>query len=68
MTKGRKQTKPPGENAAFKRRLERAEAITSALVADVEVRQRLDKLEVVRTPSPTTTEPAPEEPQKPETE
>lgn len=62
--------KPQGENAALRTRLERAEKIISALVADTEsIKQRLAKVEVVRTPSPTTTEPElPFNEQKPETE
>lgn len=49
MSKTARAPKQPGENAALKRRIERAEAITSALVADVEVlKKRMDKVEVVK--------------------
>jgi hypothetical protein len=63
--------KEPGANAALKRRLERTEAIVSALVADVElIKQRLAKVEVVKAgpQDPAVMEPDQEDPQRPETE
>lgn len=50
--------------AALRKRVEHAEGLVSALVADMAVvKERLDSLEVVRVPSPTV-----DEPQRPETE
>lgn len=52
--------------AALRKRIEHAEGLVSALVADMAVvKERLDSLEVVKVPSPTVD---PDEPQRPETE
>jgi len=54
-------------SAVLRTAVGRLEGRVEALSAKCsELSARLDKLEVVRTPSPTTTEP--EEPQRPETE
>jgi hypothetical protein len=53
--------KEPGANKALREKIKRIEAQLG------DIRVRLDKLEVVRVPSPTV-EPDPQEPQRPETE
>lgn len=53
--------KEPGPNARLAKKLERVEAQIE------QIKVRLEKLEVVRVPSPTV-EPDQQEPQRPETE
>jgi hypothetical protein len=53
--------KEPGANKALREKIKRIEAQLG------DIRVRLDKLEVVRVPSPTV-EPDPQGPQRPETE